>query len=77
MRPLKNIIIEGLFVGITLLIVGESLNCLSGFCFTDPRRQNKNLIMFGHYIILGLIVHMIYEYTNLNNMFCDKIIKNQ
>ena len=71
MRDFVRVFFEGVVIGITLLVVGEVLNCIiADWCITNPKRQGKNVKMFAHYILLGLITHLIYEYGGLNQAFC-------
>lgn len=69
----RFIILESIIIGISTVVVGFiSTRILSFNKF--PKLEDKNLtIMLVNFFVIGVSLHLIYEYSGLNAKFCEYI----
>tara|TARA_B110001454_G_C12673795_1_gene414944 strand:- start:914 stop:1153 length:240 start_codon:yes stop_codon:yes gene_type:complete len=70
-----NLLIEGVAVGIVVLVVGTIVGFILGrFMSVDLpkacREWNKNHIMEISLFLTGFLTHIIFELFGLNNWYC-------
>ena len=68
-----NLFTETLSIGFTTGVIGLFISTLFMFIFSKNftlKKYNFWPQIFLSYFITGSIIHLIYEFTNLNKKFC-------
>ena len=73
---MKQLIIEGLVVGIVLVIIGVIFTNLFKFINNNNlpdvcKNWNKNYIMEMNLFLIGFITHMLFEMIGANKWYCS------
>ena len=72
-RQIMKVSVEGIVVGITLVIVGIILfTLLKALDYKPFEELNNNMLVF--IFVLGFTTHVIYERTGWNYKFCKVIL---
>ncbi len=66
-----SVLIEALCVGIATVIVGYIVSFgMIQFLSTTTKHSYRNLLMIIALFITGVLIHLICEYTGVNQWYC-------
>lgn len=76
MTTYQNVFIEALVIGIITGIIGLIISTIIMFysskSFSLQRYKFWPQILFS-YMLTGIIIHILFEYTNMNKKFCCQL----